>query len=91
MKGTSPSQARGEVFTASLRGAKMEIPINIINHRRGEVMNKITTVALPETTVSIIGMEACPFRTSLGPPSAQAGSYPKAHGPEICQPLPHAR
>ena len=35
----------------------MEIPSNIINHMRGEVMNKITTVALPETTVSVIGID----------------------------------
>ena len=55
MKGTSPPRASGEVFTASFSDAKMEIPVNINIHMRGEVMNKITTVALPETTVSATG------------------------------------
>ena len=57
MKGASPSRARGEVFTASLRGAKTGIPSNILNQMRGEVMNKISTVVLPETTVSLIGID----------------------------------
>ena len=57
MKGTSPSRASGEVFTASFSGAKMQIPVNINIHMSGEVMNKISTAALPETTVSVIGID----------------------------------
>ena len=48
MKGASSSRAGG---------AKMENPVNINTYMRGEVMNKITTVALPGTTVIGIGID----------------------------------
>ena len=48
MKGASSSRAGG---------AKMENPVNINTYMRGEVMHKITTVALPGTTVSVIGID----------------------------------
>ena len=35
----------------------MQIPVNINIHMSGEVMNKISTAALPETTVSVIGID----------------------------------
>jgi hypothetical protein len=54
MKGTSPSRASGEASTASRSGVKMEIPINIINQSRGEVMNKITTVAARNASTDVV-------------------------------------
>ena len=44
MKGTSPSRASGEVFTASFSGAKMEIPVNINIHIRGSTFGVGVTI-----------------------------------------------
>jgi hypothetical protein len=54
MKGTSPSQASGEAFTASQSGVKMEIPVNINHHSRGEVMNKIITVVAQDANSVVV-------------------------------------
>ena len=56
MKGTSSSQANGEVFTPPDSGVNMENPVHIIIHTRGKVMNKLTTIATQETTASVVGM-----------------------------------
>jgi transposase len=60
MKGTSPSQASGEVFTASQAGVTIEVPANIVNLSEGEVMDKITTKVVRHSsaeTVTVIGID----------------------------------
>lgn len=54
MKGTSPSRASGEAFTASRSDVTMEIPINITNQSRGEAMDKITTVAARNASTDVV-------------------------------------
>lgn len=60
MKGTSPSQASGEVFTTNQSGEKVEIPANINCLSSGKVMNKITTVVSECTSsnaVTVFGID----------------------------------
>jgi hypothetical protein len=50
MKGTSPSQACGEVLPARQSGVTIEVPANIDNLSEGEVMNKITTKVITKAS-----------------------------------------